>query len=311
MEYSLVKEVIECLPQERSLYPYFKDKYAIALLERHIGETPKTIRELKQSNFGRLLDKPVVTKTLANLGGGRIDQSNFPPLSVHPQDYYALTVGNWGSKRSYHWNQTSRPGSNLVLHLNLDNRFATKFKQTCNANVNEFVDCGHPISFKREATLAWTRLDMDFNTGEILIEEIQSDLIRDLDTLYRRACANRLRKKTFRFYSFEFETHKTIDFCAHYVPKLKKAWAEVMLASTLWFIHEELGFSKVYYHSYETGKVMKGLKQSFPPKSLYTELPRKFCFHKTQETPSFIRQDKKSKRRLKAANNPEWHLLAC
>lgn len=44
---------------------------------------------------------------------------------------------------------------------------------------SHFNYCGHPVSRQRN-TLAWARLDLDLNSATALIEEIQSDWIRDV-----------------------------------------------------------------------------------------------------------------------------------
>ena len=63
MHQTQIKEIIGCLPKGRTLFSYFKDRYALMLLTHFIG-SGKPMREIKQS-----------------------------------------------------WNQTSRPGKNLVLQL--------------------------------------------------------------------------------------------------------------------------------------------------------------------------------------------------
>ena len=67
-----------------------------------------------------------------------------------------------------------------------------------------------------------------------------------------------------------------------------KMWDEATLFAAVWFIRYELGIKKIFYHTYEGGNLLKGLEGWPPPRSLYTKLPRKFCFQETSETPEFV-----------------------
>jgi hypothetical protein len=152
---------------------------------------------------------------------------------------------------------------------------------------------------------------MDFNTGEILIEEIQSDLIRNLEYTYKRALENKDMSDMYFYWTRnKLDRMKLITLCQQLIEAQRKIWSEAMMAATLWFVQQELGFSKVYYHTFDTGKVMKKINGCAPPRSLYTDLPEKFCFETTTQAPQFIVNNSKAKRRLKAVSNPEWFLLA-
>lgn len=67
-----------------------------------------------------------------------------------------------------------------------------------------------------------------------------------------------------------------------------RTWSEATLSATLWVLHELLGIDKFWYHSYLGGIEFKG-PQCNPPRSLYTKLPRRFCFQRTHRCPSFLR----------------------
>ena len=59
-----------------------------------------------------------------------------------------------------------------------------------------------------------------------------------------------------------------------------------MLTATLDFVHRELGINKVFYHSFDTGVRLKGIESGWgPPRSIYTDLPRRFCFELGEERP--------------------------
>jgi hypothetical protein len=72
-----------------------------------------------------------------------------------------------------------------------------------------------------------------------------------------------------------------------------RVWDEAILTAALCFIRRELGIREVFYHSYDTGNRLKGIERYYeygkPPRYLYTELPKKFCFVKTSEAPDFLK----------------------
>jgi hypothetical protein len=312
MDEQQVEEVIACLPSERTLFHYFKDQYAVYLLQQYLlNNFSKDIHSIKKSRMKKLLDKPLLKDTLKNSGNGLLESTQLDRLWSTQAEQYVLTLGKWGHKKRYSWNQTSRPGVNLVLQLNLSNQFDSLFKEVSGCNLNRITTSYHPKSRKRSATLAWARLDMDFTTGEILIEEIQSDLIRELEYTYKRASEFKDRNEVRIYWSrTRLDRAKLMASCQQLIDAQRKIWSEAMMAATLWFVQQELGFSKVYYHTFDTGKVMKKINGSAPPRSLYTDLPEKFCFETTKQAPQFIVNDSHAKRRLKAVSNPQWFLLA-
>ena len=312
MDEQQAEEIIACLPSERTLFPYFKDQYAVYLLQQYLQNTESNdIQSIKQSRIKKLLDKPFLKETLKNSGNGMLESVQLEQLWPMQTEQYVLTLGRWGHKKRYSWNQTSRPGVNLVLQLNLSNQFDKMFRAMSGCELNRLTTSRHPKSSKRSATLAWARLDMDFTTGEILIEEIQSDLIRDLERTYKRALAAKDSSEVRIYWSrTKLDRDKLMASCQQLIDAQQKIWSEAMMAATLWFVQQELGFSKVYYHTFDTGKVMKKIIGCAPPRSLYTDLPEKFCFEITKQAPQFIVKDSYAKRRLKAVNNPQWFLLA-
>ena len=74
---------------------------------------------------------------------------------------------------------------------------------------------------------------------------------------------------------------------------------------TLKAYHAWLGVQKIYYHTYSSGNILKVLPENeAPPKSIYTQLPKKFCFSKTDEIPPFLQAtidmlEEKKKKRVK------------
>lgn len=159
---------------------------------------------------------------------------------------------------------------------------------------------------------AWARLDLDFDTDELLVEEIQSDLIRDIYTMNQYArrelkCGNTI----FQYCGgADMNTANFIEFSDGFLQAFRKHWHEAILAATVSFAFDEIGVSKLYYHSFETGNKLKNIEWSKPPRSLYTELPRKFCFDTTSEAPIFLQREKKVRRKLKKMENSCWFHMA-
>ena len=87
-----------------------------------------------------------------------------------------------------------------------------------------------------------------------------------------------------------------------------KIWDEAVLAATISFIRNELGIKRIYYHSYETGPQLKSIYGS-TPRYLYTALPRRFCFEKTDENPAFLQKDRRFKQRIRKMAAPQWYRM--
>ena len=63
MQLAEVEEIIECLPSSKTRFYYFRDRYALLLLSLYLeGEVSK--KELKQSQFGKLLEKDIVRQAM-------------------------------------------------------------------------------------------------------------------------------------------------------------------------------------------------------------------------------------------------------
>ena len=68
----------------------------------------------------------------------------------------------------------------------------------------------------------------------------------------------------------------------------REVWDEAMVCAAVKFIVGELGLRKIYFHTPESGRLYKKIRYSAPPRSVYTDLPRKFCFRQVDESPSFL-----------------------
>ncbi|MBS1158911.1 MAG: hypothetical protein H6R15_1330 [Proteobacteria bacterium] len=303
MDRQTADEVVACLVGERTLFHYYRDRYSIGLLRHLSRQGPLSVAALKQSPYAPLLQKPRIKHVLAELGGRRIDECL---LAGHDydaaQEVFLLTLDSWGSRRrsDRRQKQTSRPGYNLVLQLNFcrqhDQRYA---RLGCSGS--RFNYCGHPVSSRRN-TLAWARLDLDLNSGTALIEEIQSDWIRGVAWLAERVAwrlqSGKRPSDEIRLYGVQCALQTAQDYCNFVLARYSAIWAEAMLWAAIAFLREEIGVARIFYHSAEGGRLLKRISGSSPPRSLYTELPRKFCFAPTGEAPEFLLAEREVRKTL-------------
>ncbi|MEO1055175.1 MAG: hypothetical protein AAFX87_31375 [Bacteroidota bacterium] len=184
MELSEIEYIEQTIDFQNDGYTYYKDKYACDLLSYYIKESA-SISQLKKSSFGFLLDKPPVKHIAAKAGDGRIFSKQMQnPVYDHLIDF-KFGRSRWGEMvkhRNNSWFQTSRPGFNFVLQLN----FGVSHNQTYfnlvkpDKDEHPFVFYSHPVATKRNLTMAWARLDIDLEQGQVLIEEIQNDWLREV-----------------------------------------------------------------------------------------------------------------------------------
>lgn len=304
MDRQTADEAVACLVGERTLYHYYRDRYSIGLLRYLSRHEPLSVATLRQSPYAPLLQKPRVKTILADIGGKSLDEFH---LARHDydadQNTFVLTLDTWGSNRNSErrGKQTSRPGYNLVLQLNFCRRHDQVFQRLGCAD-SRFNYHGHPVSRKRH-TLAWARLDLDWHSGTALIEEIQSDWIRDVAWLAERVtcrlrAGKRLTDET-RIYGLKCSLQTTQEYCHFLLRRYSATWAEAMLWAAITFLREELGLHRIYYHSAESGRLLKGITGNQPPRSLYTDLPRKFCFVPTAEAPEFLLCDHRASKTMR------------
>ncbi len=305
-----VEEIIHCLPQDKTLFYYFKDRYAPLLLSKVFPENT-TVADIKKSRFSPLLNKPVVKQVLAKLGGSAISCNNLLYCWDPSGKQFLLTLGTWGADKCDYYYQTSRRGHNLVLQLNFSNEHDSPFQKLINRNY-WFNYTNHPVLKKGERsyfrqTLAWARIDLEFRCGEALIEEIQSDWVKRARRDYLHAkrkvschIKNNCRCPYMEWYKAVVQYYEAV------LQPYNDLWAEAMLAAAVNFIVDELGLRRIYYHTQETGKAVKRCN---PPRSLYTELPRKFCFQRTGEVPMFLTEDRFFLKKYKKVKSPSWYTL--
>ncbi len=309
METNVLKEALECLDDERRVLHYFKDKYALYLLESlFINNDRLPITKIQQSKFNKLLHKAVVKEVTSKCGDGFISKDRFENTFLADYESFVLTLSKWGSKEGYPWDQTSRPGSNLVLQLNFTNEHDQYMSQH-SVDDDSFKYTGHPIH-KTRNSIAWARIDFDYLTGEVLIEEIQNDWLRQAkrhSIISKRLAA--VGRDNYTMYGVVYSVREMLVYTANILRRFTKLWGETMLHSTIQFIKNELGFSKIFYHSTESGKVFKNINFRNPPVSIYSELPKKFCFDQVDCGPEFLMSHRSLRRRQKKLKQQSWFYL--
>lgn len=283
MDASEVKEIIACLPRGDTPFWYFRDRYALLLVSM-LGDLVSK-QDIKASPCAQLLDKAAVKAVLAQHGGRAVPKHEFE-LEVRDVPLtYSLTLDTWGSDKA-RWVQTTRRGYSLVLQLNFPTEHNRTYRRLIDpAGRMPLVYRGHPVRTGRKTTLAWARLDVDLDAGEVLIEEIQSDWMRHWKHQLARA-----RKALGVVWIRGLQVHR-LDVMRYCYGELAKHdhWPETMLAASLWFSHRELGIRRVFYHTHDSGAALKRTGDRKPPRSLYTKLPARFCFRETEQRPAFMR----------------------
>lgn len=315
MDKKLVNEIMACLPRERTVFRYFKDRYALILLSHYVGEG-KAIASIRESAYAALLHKPAVKALLAYAGDGYLSRDLIENFWLNELYHFVLTVGCWGS-HDQEWDQTSRDGYNLVLQLNFSNQHDGIYKKLVKPGYAQMLNySGHPVlgehdrPYHRE-TLAWARIDLDFESDEALIEEVQSDWVREAKVLLMDIqSAKEGTDNLPNWWSVHGRMNHVIEYCTNILKPYQKMWSEAILAAAIDFIRSELGIGHIYFHSEKTGGRVKKIHYTQPPRSIYSKLPEKFCFQLTDEAPSFLMKDKYFRRRYKRINNPEWFVMA-
>jgi hypothetical protein len=305
-------EVRACLPTGKTSFYYHRDRYVLYLLQRlqhNCGM--RTIRDVKKSRYAHWLNKPFIKAWLASIG--RDDVSLDELLYYWPKDTtastYLLSLGQWGNETWDTWYQTSRAGINAVLQLNLPFEHQKVFEQQGIEQIWRASRWHHPMSENR-LTMAWARLDWDWQTGQAIIEEIQSDWLRDYPELLAEAVSAKARGESSVWRGGEIPLETVFSYQPMFAQH-QKTWSEAMLTAALWFLQQELGFKEVFYHGWQTGNAVKRLGEDHvPPRSLYTELPEKFAFERVNQGPLFLERDPKVKKVKKRQDVWQWYRWA-
>lgn len=312
-----VNEVLACLGDERRVLYYFKDRYCLDLIDfemKRQGTDSLKISELKNGTMCRFAQKPIVAQALKDCGSGQYDWYDLQKSYPCDRIPLVLNLTRWGDG-DRGWDQTTRNQCNLVLQLNFDGGHVSEYNRRIKPDddYGPFESWGHPVVGGKRKTLSWVRMDIDFDTGEVLIEEIQSDWLRYAHRALARVKFWRTKRPSLKPNDVYCDIHGKYEDLEHYVERTLKpyrdVWAEASMLAAITFIREELGIATIYYHSFDTGKKVKKICSS-PPRSMYTQLPKKFGFELTDQTPEFLKADKFARRCIKAIKNPRWFRLA-
>ncbi|MGB3620261.1 MAG: hypothetical protein WBA20_02850 [Ketobacter sp.] len=310
MKKETLDELIACLPDDRTLFHYFKGQYAFLLLACAIREE-QSINQLKKSPYQSLLKQPDIKKILARQGDGKVSAGLFKHPWRNDSQPFVLTVDTWGKHNQWQY-QTTRKGCNLVLQLNFSEHHNRAYQRLVKPKEDYLFNySGHPVMDREKRrlyreTLAWARIDLDLESNEALIEEIQSDWVRRA-----RYCLQGIRKGDTPWYLdwCHCEPEAFVRYAENVLAPYNNIWPEAMLSAAIEFIHSELGICNIFYHTHECGGKVKQIRRDAPPRSLYSDLPKKFCFQITDKDPRFISDDRfyvRKKRHLKKIN---WYKL--
>ncbi|NNE88525.1 MAG: hypothetical protein HKN27_10655 [Silicimonas sp.] len=288
----------QCLPATFTM-PYFADRESAWLLHRALP-APLAVRDVRKSIFGKLLDRPSIKPVIAQ-SGGVLARENFEVMAtadllatgcykasaagldeavLRPWFDFSLSFTSWGTSGYWQWNQTSRKGGNLVVQLGFPSQHARLMGRYLGRNIRKEVEYpDHPIREVGCPTLAWARLDVDLDAGVVLIEEVQSDWLRNVSGrirhMRRRAPRSRALKHMERY---DFQLREAYA----------RMWPRAMLFAALHVAVDHLGCRTVWMHTPESGVALKRISGRLPPRSLYTDLPKAFCFELVHDAPSFL-----------------------
>jgi hypothetical protein len=306
-----IEFIIHCLPKGKTKFFYFKDKYAIDLLKYFIGDG-KSVAEIKRSRYQALLQKPVIKSIIAMAADGRVTPDLLDAHWPADTETFLLTLDRWGNfsqkkKRygfKYNYYQTTTGEGNLVLQLNFSNKHNQPYRSLIKpVGDHPFEYDQHPICRRRGYhTLAWARLEIDLAGDFCLIEEIQNDWIRlaaQGRTTIERVMQGEDGPRTVQEERWISPgNYKNVKKYYHEVLRPYHAiWDEAVLSAVVWFLRTEIGVTRIFYHTEESGKVLKQIWGRSPPQSIYNRLPRKFLFQETDVLPDLF--SKKATERIR------------
>ncbi len=291
-------------------YYYYKDKFLVdRVLVKSRESNLISFEEIKNSFESKLLQKEwFVKQFLSKNGDAKICSNELACYWPENTLEFDITVSNWGEYAKKHqkdkWLQTSRGGYNLVLQINLSQEHFQLYNSWLKPiwrGVGIFNCTCHPINYK-SITLGWVRLDLDFETNEVLIEEIQTDWLRGVNSLAKdlRTSKNEARQEILRndgVGSCELDFWKYFN----YMQSINKIWDELFISVAIWFAQNELQLSNIWMHSFDSCKLFKDQANSLPPQSLYTKLPKKMGFEISDENPEFLQKEIYLKRYFRKA----------
>lgn len=305
MDIDTINMIRRVLPTDMP-FPYYADRESAWLLAQ-LMRADATVAQVRSAAEGKLLDRPLVKPLVAGCGGmlrqrdvlalahadkamawrhvSSASLAALDPVYASAWQDFTLSFAAWGGTRHWRDNQLSRPGVNLVVQLGFPTEHAQIFGRYFDQNMRRKLEySGHPIREDGPPTLAWARLDVDLETGTALVEEVQCDWIRFVRWEKMRRAQNGAQDREMRvLIAYEQALLR------HYA----KSWPRVMLLAALYLLREELGVRDVWMHQHQPGAVLKNVQGGLPPRSLYTDLPRAFCFAPTRDAPAFLEKPRR------------------
>ena len=319
------REELTALLPDTIPYTWFAEREAAWMLSRRMGGRAR-LRDLRRGPLAPLLTRPGVAETAAACGDGWLCPDRLAPLADpnNPDTwgtedgamrtaFGAAAAANWldlsvslagwaeaVSGQDWRNLQLSRRGGNLVLQLNFPEAYEREVAMCLGPNARSRIDYyGHPVRREGPITLAWARLDLDRWSEEILIEEVQTDWLRDLRRHSLETWDRPHGKRSDRVPLVQ----KTLD-------TYGRIWARALMLAVLIFGRRELGVRRFWMHQPHTGARLKNICEVLPPRSLYTDLPRRFGFRPTDRAPQMLyRARPQALARLRRSGRPLfWHL---
>jgi len=158
-----------------------------------------------------------------------------------------------------------------------------------------------PVRRDGPITMGWARLDMDPWGEDLLIEEIQTDWLRWLGTWRDRLLRRVPRVERADAQRFLDATHRDHA----------RDWDRVVMLAVLSFAVRDLGIRRIWLHQPHSGAKLKRIHQGpLPPRSIYTDLPRRFGFQATDRAPDFLyRARSKAIANLRRSGKPVFWCL--
>ena len=314
-------EMIRQIMPDDMTFNYYADRESPWLLAQMMRAPAMRVADLRAGPAAKLLTRPLVRPVVAACGGtlaraellatAHADRAQTPSAAGlagstqafgQPWQDFGLSFDAWGTKPDRDV-QMSRQGGNLVLQLGFPSDHAALLGQCLpHGQRDKFEFGGHPIRQRGRPTLAWARLDLDLDAGACLIEEVQCDWLRyasrHVARLARRAPQTR-----------QFRVHQAYE--QGLIARYAKGWPATLMLAVLMVLREEFGIRTVWMHQPQTGVALKGIYGTAPPRSLYTALPKAFCFAPTRKAPAFLeRPCRKRLKRLRQETGPLfWKLV--
>jgi len=287
--------MLDCLSSDRRVFPYFKHRFAVILLGLAAGRG-RSVSELRSSALAPLLRKPLVAEHLR--GKESVSDHVTQALWSGRLEHYVLTLALWGDPRpgKRRWHQLTRRGMNLVLQVNFSSEHDRAYERLLRIRDDgrhPFEWSAHPVNVSGRRTLAWVRLDVDLDEGEALVEEVQSDWVREARWMLEGLRQlNRWYGDCRRHWFFRSSERRSFADVETYVERVlephRSTWEEAALAAAIDLLVREVGVREIYYHTWTGGRVLKSMERELPPVSLYEKLPKRFCFERVHRSPRFL-----------------------